>query len=136
MKILITGGAGFIGSHLLDSCVKAGHTVVSLDNFANKNSMNISHLRDYHNCKLIEGDIRDTDLLEKLMRDVNVVFHLAAYLPKDKKIDNPFLCFDINEKGTLNLLKAAYQNGVSTFIYSSTMKIYSEPTGYLPVASD
>jgi len=133
MKILITGGAGFIGSHLLERCIKEGHVVLCLDNLVNNNSINVRHLHDYHNCKLIKGDIRDSALLEMIMRDVNVVFHLAAYLPNDKSMYNPFLCFDINERGTLNLLKTAYLNGVNTFIYSSTMKVYSEPAAYLPV---
>ncbi len=133
MKILITGGAGFVGSHLLDRCTKEGHTVLCLDNLADGNSVNVRYLQDYGNCRFIKGDIRDSDLLETITRDVNVVFHLAAYLPDDKSIYNPFLCFDINERGTLSLLRAAYLNGVNNFIYSSDMKVYSEPAGYLPV---
>jgi len=133
MKILITGGAGFIGSHLCEKCTEEGHTVLCLDNSMKENLINIRLLLHHRNFKLIEGDIRDSDLLGKIMRDIDVVVHLAAHMPEDKNIDNPFLCFDINERGTLNLLKAAYLNGVNTFIYSSTMMVYSEPPDYLPV---
>jgi len=133
MKILITGGAGFIGSRLCEKCTEEGHTVLCLDNSMKENLMNIRLLLDHRNFKLIEGDIRDSDLMEKVMRDIDVVVHLAAHMPEDKNIDNPFLCFDINDKGTLNLLKAAYLNSVNTFIYSSTMMVYSEPPDYLPV---
>jgi UDP-glucose 4-epimerase len=133
MKILITGGAGFIGSQLCEKCTKEGHTVLCLDNVMKENLMNIRLLLDHRNFKLIEGDIRDSDLLGKIMRDIDVVVHLAAQIPEDKNIDNPFLCFDINARGSLNLLNAAYINSVDKFIYASTMSVYSEPPEYLPV---
>ena len=69
MRILITGGAGFIGSHLCEKYTKEGHTVLCLDNFMNGNLTNIRHLLNYRNFKLINGDIRDFDFLEKIMRD-------------------------------------------------------------------
>jgi len=91
MKMLITGGAGFIGSHLCDKYTKKDHIVVCLDNFLSGNLMNIRHLLDYRNFKLINGDIRDFELLEKIMRDVDVVFHLAAQIHVDRSYLNPNL---------------------------------------------
>ena len=86
MRMLITGGAGFIGSHLCEKYTKEGHTVLCLDNFMSGNLVNIRYLLDYRNFKLINGDIRDFDLLEKIMHDVEVVFHLAAQIHVDRSI--------------------------------------------------
>ncbi|MBI2329159.1 MAG: GDP-mannose 4,6-dehydratase, partial [Chloroflexi bacterium] len=84
MKMLITGGAGFIGSHLCDKYTKENHTVLCLDNFMSGNLTNVKHLLDNRNFKLIKGDVRDFDLLEKITRDVDVVFHLAAQIHVDR----------------------------------------------------
>ena len=89
MKLMITGGAGFIGSHLCDKYAREGHTVLCLDNFINGNLMNIRHLLSSRNFKLINGDIRDFDLLEKITRDVDAVFHLAAQIHVDRSIIEP-----------------------------------------------
>jgi UDP-glucose 4-epimerase len=97
MKILVTGGAGFIGSHLCEKYTKEGHTVICLDNFMSGNLINVRHLLDYRNFKLIKGDIRDFDLLEKLMRDVDVVFHLAAQIHVDKSYIEPKLTYEVNQ---------------------------------------
>ena len=70
MKMMITGGAGFIGSHLCDKYVKEGHTVFCLDNFMSGDLMNIRHLLDYRNFKLVKGDIRDLDLLGNTVRHI------------------------------------------------------------------
>ena len=96
MKILITGGAGFIGSHLCEEHIRKGHTVLCLDNFMNGNVTNIRPLTFHRNFKLINGDIRDFDLLEKIMRDVDVVFHLAAQIHVDRQTHNEFYHFPIN----------------------------------------
>lgn len=88
MKILITGGAGFIGSYLCDKYVRDGHTVFCLDNFMNGNLTNIRPLLDCRNFKLIKGDIRDSDLLERILRDIDVVFHLAAQIHVDRSMLN------------------------------------------------
>jgi len=94
MKMLITGGAGFIGSHLCEKYTKEGHTVICLDNFMSGDLMNIRHLLDSRNFKLVKGDIRDFDLLEKVMRDVDVVFHLAAQIHVDRSYIEPKLTYD------------------------------------------
>ncbi len=124
MKLLITGGAGFIGSHLCDKYTKAGHTVVCLDNFLSGNLMNVRHLLDYRNFKLVKGDIRDFDLLEKLMRDVEVVLHLAAQVHVDRSYIEPRLTYDINVLGTQNVLEAARLYDTRKVIYASSSEVY------------
>jgi len=124
MKVLITGGAGFIGSHLCDKYTKEGHTVLCLDNFMSGNLMNIRHLLDCRNFKLIKGDIRDSDLLEKVMRDVDVIFHLAAQIHVDRSYVEPQLTYEINVMGTQNILEAARMYDTKRVIYASTSEVY------------
>ncbi len=124
MKMLITGGAGFIGSHLCDKYTGEGHTVLCLDNFMNGNLMNIRHLLHYRNFKLIKGDVRDFNLLEKIMRDVDVVFHLAAQVHVDRSYVEPQLTYDVNVMGTQNVLEVARIHDPQKVIYASTSEVY------------
>jgi UDP-glucose 4-epimerase len=124
MKILITGGAGFIGSHLCEKYTKENHSVVCLDNFATGNLMNIRHLLNYKNFKLVNGDIRNFDLLEKIMRDVEVVLHLAAQIHVDRSIVEPQYTYEVNVLGTQNILEAARIYDVSRVIHVSTSEVY------------
>jgi len=124
MKIFVTGGAGFIGSHLCDKYTKEGHTVICLDNFMSGNLMNIRHLLDYRNFKLIKGDIRDFDLLEKIMRDVDVVFHLAAQIHVDRSYIEPKLTYEVNVMGTQNILEIARLYDAKKVIHASTSEVY------------
>lgn len=132
MRILITGGAGFIGSHLCDKYVKEGHIVLCLDNFMNGNLMNVRHLLNYSNFKLINGDIRDFDLLEKVMRDVDIVFHLAAQVHVDRSIIEPKLTYEVNVLGTQNVLEAARMYDVKKIIHASTSEVYGSAQ-YVPM---
>ena len=132
MKILITGGAGFIGSHLCDKYTKEGHTVLCLDNFMSGNLMNIRHLLDYRNFKLVKGDIRDFDLLEKVMRDVDVVFHLAAQIHVDRSYIEPKLTYEINVMGTQNVLEVARIYDAKKIIHASTSEVYGSAQ-YAPI---
>jgi UDP-glucose 4-epimerase len=124
MKILITGGAGFIGSHLCEKYTKEGHTVLCLDNLINGNLVNIRQLLNYRNFKLINGDIRDFDLLEKIMRDVDVVFHLAAQIHVDRSIIEPKLTYEINVLGTQNVLEASRMYDVGKIVHASSSEVY------------
>ena len=132
MRILITGGAGFIGSHLCEKYTKEGHTVICLDNFMSGNLMNISHLLDYRNFKLIKGDIRDFDLLEKIMRDVDVVFNLAAQIHVDRSYIEPVLTYEVNVMGTQNILEIARLNDAKKVIHASSSEIYGSAQ-YVPI---
>jgi UDP-glucose 4-epimerase len=124
MKMLITGGAGFIGSHLCDKYVKDGHTVLCLDNFMSGSLAKIRHLLDCRNFKLIKGDIRDSDLLERIMSGVDVVFHLAAQIHVDRSYIEPRLTYEVNVMGTQNILEVARMHDVARVIYASTSEVY------------
>lgn len=132
MKILITGGAGFIGSHLCDKYTREGHTVLCLDNFLSGNLMNVRHLLDYRNFKLIKADIRDYDHLENIMRDVDVVFHLAAQVHVDRSYIEPKLTYDINVMGTQNILEIARIYDAKKVIHASTSEVYGSAQ-YVPI---
>jgi UDP-glucose 4-epimerase len=124
MKLLITGGAGFIGSHLCDRYIQDGHTVLCLDNFENGSLMNIRQLLSYRNFKLITGDIRNFDLLEKITRDVDVIFHLAAQIHVDRSIVEPKMTYDVNVLGTQNVLESARIADIDKIIHASTSEVY------------
>lgn len=122
--MLVTGGAGFIGSHLCERLVQEGNTVICLDNFMNGNLSNIRALVANRRFKLTYGDVRDFDLLEKIMRDVDIVIHLAAQIHVDRSIVEPKLTYDINVFGTLNLLELARRYDVEKIIHASTSEVY------------
>lgn len=124
MKVLVTGGAGFIGSHLCDKLIQEGHTVICLDNFLNGNLTNIRHLLNYKSFRLINGDIRNFDTLEKIMPGVDAICHLAAQIHVDRSIIEPKLTYDINVLGTQNVLEAGRTYDVQKIIYISTSEVY------------
>jgi len=132
MKILITGGAGFIGSHLCDKYTGDKHAVHCLDNFLSGNLMNIKHLLDYKNFKLLKGDIRDRALLDNLMRDVDVVFHLAAQAHVDRSYIEPTLTYEINVTGTQNVLEAARMHDSKRVVFASSSEVYGSAL-YVPI---
>jgi len=132
MKMLITGGAGFIGSHLCDKYTKEGHTVLCLDNFMSGNLTNVRHLLDNRNFKLLKGDVRDFDLLEKIMRDVDVVFHLAAQIHVERSYVEPKLTYEVNVMGTQNILEVARIHDAKRVIYASTSEVYGSAQ-YSPI---
>jgi UDP-glucose 4-epimerase len=116
MRILITGGAGFIGSNLLIQLDQAEHTVRILDNFSNGDS-GFDHSKTNN---VIIGDIRDYNFCEEATRDIDAVIHLAAKGNVADSIKNPDENFQNNVKGTFNILKACEKNGVNKFILAST----------------
>jgi len=124
MRILITGGAGFVGSHLCEKYTQEGHTVLCYDNFLSGSLPNIKQLLDYRNFKLINKDIRDTEWLEKAIRDVEVVFHLAAQIHVDRSYIEPELTYDINVMGTQKVLELARFHDVRRVIFASSSEVY------------
>ena len=119
MKSLVTGGMGFIGSHLVKELRKLGHTVICVDNV---NLPDDFHYDDSVN--RVKGDIRDYALMKTLMEGVDYVFHFAAESKIGTCIDNPIQAASTNELGTCTLLQAARENNVKRFIYSSTSAAY------------
>ena len=120
MNILITGGAGFIGSHLSDYLLSEGHSVVIIDNLSSGKIENISK-----KCKLVIGDINDLDLLKKTFDRIDFCYHLAAIASVQKSVDNWIECHKTNLTGTINIfLQAAKQN--IPVIYASSAAIYGD----------
>ncbi|MET1016115.1 MAG: GDP-mannose 4,6-dehydratase [Leifsonia flava] len=123
-KVLVTGGAGFIGSHLVDQLLTAGaDSVVVLDNLVNGSRANLAHLDDDPRVRLVEGDIRDEDARNAALSDVDVVYHLAC-LGVRHSLHEPMENHSVNAEGTLQLLQAAKGRGVNRFIYVSTSEVF------------
>ena len=122
MISLITGGAGFIGSHLAEKLVKLKHKVIIIDDFSIGRKKNLSSIRK--KIKLINGTILNNKLLNKYFKNVDNVFHLAAKADIVPSIENPNLYFDVNVKGTLNVLNASIKNKVKRFIYIASSSSY------------
>jgi UDP-glucuronate 4-epimerase len=133
LKILVTGGAGFIGSSVAEKLLERGDEVVCLDNFddfynpAIKRA-NIKGLLEHPKFKLVEGDIRDYPLVREvfLMQDLDMVLHLAARAGVRPSIAQPLLYEEVNIKGTMNLLDCAHESKVKGFIFASSSSVYGE----------
>jgi UDP-glucose 4-epimerase len=123
MRVLITGGAGFIGSHLADSLIARGDHVVALDNFSTGSTANIKHLTK--NFDLTEGDIRDTKLVEELVSQSDLVFHLAAAVGVSLILESPIESISTNIFGSENVLLAASKFNKRILI-ASTSEIYGK----------
>ena len=133
MTTLITGGAGFIGSHVAEALLQRGEDVLVIDNFnayyepALKRA-NVKSLRGYDNFQLVEGDIRDVELVEGLFRQQRIqrVAHLAAMAGVRASVAQPRLYMDVNLGGTLNLLEGAKLGGCEQFVLASTSSVYGK----------
>lgn len=138
MKALVTGGKGFIGSHLAERLLSDGHTVIVLD-LPEVSSRNIRHLLENHNIYTIPADIRHCSVrhIADVMAHENVdcIFHLAGLADVVPSINNPIDYFNTNVLGTLNMLEAARQSGVKKFVYASSSSVYGtcDPTN-IPTA--
>ena len=129
--VLVTGGAGFIGSHLVDRLLGEGDRVVALDNFDDFYNpafkrRNIQRARQHPGFRLIEGDLREPGLLEGLLQQekFDVVAHLAARAGVRPSIQNPFLYADVNIRGTLQLLEACRKSGIRRLVFASSSSVY------------
>jgi UDP-glucose 4-epimerase len=134
INILVTGGAGFIGSHLTDRLLNGGYHVTVLDNLSNGNLDNLSEAKKDQNFKFIQGDILDKERCKAAMQGVQYVFHLAC-LGVRHSIHSPFENHRVNAEGTLNLLEAGKQAGVKHFFYISTSEIYGRTSSF-PIPED
>ncbi len=125
-KILITGGAGFIGSNLCEYLLNLGSTITCLDNFATGNRYNIEAFLDYPNFTLIEGDIRDIETCHKACENQDYVLHQAALGSVPRSIADPITTNDVNVSGFLNMLVASRDAGVKRFVYAASSSTYGD----------
>lgn len=131
-KVLVTGGAGFIGSNLVKKLLQEGNSVTVLDSFLSGHHEN---LEPFPSIRIIEGDVRDRNAVETAIKGAEVVFHLAASVGNKRSIDLPITDAEINVLGTLNVLEAARNEGVRKIVASSSAGIFGE-LKTLPIKED
>lgn len=133
--ILVTGGAGFIGSHLIPELLKRGHSVVTLDNLCSGNMQNLKEVLDNPDFTFISGDIRDSATLKKAFRGVNSIVHLAALIDVVSSVTDPVSTNDVNVTGTLNVLQEAARCKVARFVFASSTAVYGDAKA-LPITEE
>jgi len=130
---LVTGGAGFIGSHLVRALLRHGDRVRVLDNFSTGKRENLTGVEG--SLEIFEGDLRDKTVLRDVAQGVDTVFHLAAFVSVPQSVVEPQLCYDVNVTGSLNLLEAARAAGVNQVVIASSAAVYGE-SQELPLRED
>ena len=120
MRILVTGGAGFIGSHLCERLIKVGHTVTALDDFSTGRASNLVNVSSSTQFNLIDGSILDSKALNPLVAEADYVFHLAASVGVFNIVNNPLESLLTNIRGTENVLEAAHASNTAVFLTSSS----------------
>lgn len=125
-RILVTGGAGFIGSHIVDKLMEEGFDVTVIDNLVTGSIGNIAHHKNNDRFHFIKGDIRDLEFLKKNMKDIDAVFHEAALASVTLSVKDPIFTNEVNVSGTVNLLKASSDLGVKRFIFASSAAVYGD----------
>ena len=133
MQVLVTGGAGFIGSHLVEELLRRGDSVRVLDNFSTGRR---SNLEPFGGClEVVEADLRDADRVAQAVRGVEVIFHLAAFISVPQSMLEPDTCFAVNVGGTVHLLEAARRSGVRKVVLASSTAVYGD-TRVIPTTED
>ncbi len=126
-RLLVTGGAGFIGSHLVDALLDAGHEVIVLDDLSVGKSHNFAHHLDNTRFQFAEGSVLDAILVEELIAQVDAIYHLAAVVGVKYIVDNPVRGMQVNIQGTENVLEAAQRTGAKVLVASSS-EVYGKST--------
>lgn len=124
MKYLVTGGAGFIGSHIAEHLVRAGNRVTIVDDLSTGKLENIKSFQD--ELYFVQGDIRDYELMHKVSRDMDVIFHEAAVASVTKSVEDPIGTNSVNVGGTVTVLSAAKASGVKKVVFASSAAIYGD----------
>ena len=134
MKILISGGGGFIGSHLTDYLLSTGHEVLILDDFSGASQVNLDHAKESNKLSIIKGSILDQDLVSNLMAEVSSCYHLAASLGVEKINSEPIKSLEANLRGSEIVLNSAASNGIRTLLASSSEVYGKNPV--MPLSED
>ena len=124
MRVLVTGGAGFIGSHIVEELLKDGASVRILDNFSSGKRTNVENFPG--KLEILEGDLRDAKAVHAAVREVDLVFHLAAFVSVTQSMLDPETCFAVNVGGTVTLLEEARRAGVRKVVLSSSTAVYGD----------
>lgn len=130
MKSIVTGGAGFIGSHLVDLLVQDGHEVTVLDNFSTGRPENLEHLKGNSQLSLIQADIADFAKIEPFFEGVDRVYHIAALADIVPSIQDPGTYHKSNVDGTVNVLEASRKYGIKRLVYAASSSCYGIPDAY------
>jgi UDP-glucose-4-epimerase GalE len=129
MRVFVTGGAGYIGSHAVWELLKHGHDVIAYDNLSR------GHWRLAKKCELIEGDLRDGERLKKALHGADAVMHFAGWIAVGESVEKPREYFENNVTAGLALLNAAQEAGIRNFVFSSTAAVYGNPA-VAPITED
>lgn len=132
-RVLVTGGGGFIGSHLVDALVQRGDAVRVLDNFSTGRRENLAHLDG--KIEILEGDVRNPEQVEAAVQGVDLIFHQAAFISVPESLQDPQTCFAVNVDGTATLLEAARRHGVRKVVLASSTAIYGDASDF-PLTED
>jgi UDP-glucose 4-epimerase len=133
IRVLVTGGAGFIGSHVVDRLVNDGYEVRVIDDLSTGRLSNIRGHLNSGKIDFVKGDIRDASLVKESLDGISIVTHLAALISVPFSVENPDLTFDVNLSGTLNLLRACIKERVDRFVFVSSCAVFGEPES-LPIS--
>jgi UDP-glucose 4-epimerase len=142
MKVLVTGGTGFIGSHTVVELLQAGHEVIALDNFENSDASVLSQIEKIagRNIHFIEADIRNKKALHQLFTDhlnIDAVIHFAAYKAVGESVEKPLAYYENNIGGTANLLEAMIAHNIKNLVFSSSCTVYGDvAANQLPITED
>jgi UDP-glucose 4-epimerase len=133
MTYLVTGGAGFIGSHIVQALLERGESVRVIDNFSSGRKENLDRLLVAKNARRLEilrGDLRDRLEVDLALRGVDVIFHEAAFVSVPESMDKPQDCFDVNITGTSNLFEAARKAGAKRAVIASSAAVYGDSDAF------
>ena len=126
MKVLVTGGAGFIGSHIGARFAARGDTIRVLDSFVTGRRDNLAAIGPSANVELFEGDVRDASLVDRAVQGCELIFHQAAVVSVPRSVEHPQESHDVNVQGALNVLHAARRHGCQRVVFASSAAIYGE----------
>ncbi|UCE09237.1 MAG: NAD-dependent epimerase/dehydratase family protein, partial [Candidatus Thorarchaeota archaeon] len=125
-RVLVTGGAGFIGSHTVDQLMNEGAHVRVLDDFSDSDDSNIEYWKGENRFELVVGDIRNPDVVSNALEDITYVFHMAAKVSIPLSVERPHYVFDVNVMGTSNLLDQCRKRDIEKVVFPSSASVYGD----------